>query len=69
MSDNVDGLIMEVEEAHNTAPSREQRPVAGLNVGIELQVLGNFFSVEKRFSGPNVQGTLVAALLLRDRFL
>lgn len=65
MSDDVDGLIMEVEETHYTPPGREEGSVTRLNVGVELQVLGDVFPVQQGLFRPQMQRTLVRALLPR----
>ena len=54
VGDDVDGFIMEVEEAHETAPRGQEGSVARLDVGVELQVLGQVLAFEQRLSGPQV---------------
>lgn len=47
MRDDIDGLIVQVEEAVNAAPDGEQRPVPGEDVGVELQVSGHVLPVQQ----------------------
>lgn len=52
MSDDVDGFIVEVEEAHEAAPCGEEGSVARLDVGIKLQVFGQVVPFEQGLFRP-----------------
>lgn len=54
MRDDVNSFIVEVEEAHEAAPSREEGPVACLDVGVKLQVFGQVVSFEQGLFRPQV---------------
>lgn len=47
MSEDVDGLVVEVEQAAHAASPALQRPVAGQHVGVELQVLRHVAPVQQ----------------------
>lgn len=61
MSEDVDGLVVEVEEAADAAGPALQRAVAGEHVGVELQVLRHVPPVQQ----PHAARLRAAALLLR----
>lgn len=54
VSDDVDGLVVEVEETHEAAPGGEQRPVARLDVRVELKMLRDLLPAQERFLRPHV---------------
>ena len=39
---NVDGFVMEIKNAEKTLPNAEQGPIPRVDVGIELEVFGEF---------------------------
>lgn len=65
MSNYVNGLVVEVEKAHETSPHGQQGPVSGLYVGVELQVLRDLPAAQKRLFRPHVESALVRTSLAR----
>lgn len=69
MCEYVDGLVVHVEERAEGSPEREERPVAGVNIGVELEMARHVPPKEKLSWRRTAVGHLAIAAACRLLFV